>query len=405
MSLKKILFVIIIMILSLPVFAERQSMPPLTVRTAASNGFGGHHVAYTDNIYSLLVNPAAMIDIHQWSVFSIALSLLSPQQSFGMLDSVAGFADGDDNAIPSLLRSLNDGKMVLGFEIHEFPLLSFAWVNDGFGVGIMTNTLFDFNIIGFNMEVNVFMDVILPVGFAFTVLDINSGQHTLDAGFTAKAFTRFMINDRTDIISMADDMDVILDGMNMPVIVGGGFDFGLLYRWDKGFSAGLTFDDLISHGKVMSNLSESYTGPLFYYVPLSINLGVAYDFRIGRFFPNAPSFLQKSGIVAAADWRNIINMFNQDDPLNRNSSLDFGFGVQLYIWDTFYFRIGLNEMLPAAGIGLRLGILELDVAYYGREYGYEPGHFSAALLELSIAIRPGSEPKKWPWVRPPMFSR
>jgi len=62
-------------------------------------------------------------------------------------------------------------------------------------------------------------------------------------------------------------------------------------------------------------------------------------------------------------------------------------------------------MLPAAGIGLRLGILELDVAYYGREYGYEPGHFSAALLELSIAIRPGSEPKKWPWVRPPMFSR
>ena len=405
MSLKKILFTIIIMILCFPVFAERASMPSFTVRTAASNGFGGHHIAYTNNIYSLLVNPAAMIDVHQWSVFSLALSFLSPQQSFGMFDSMASFADGNIDALPNLLRSLNDGKMVLGLEIHEFPLLSFAWVNDGFGIGLMTNTLFDFNIIGFNMEINVYADIILPVGFAFNVMDINRGQHTLDAGFTVKAFSRFMINERSDILSMAENMDAILDDMNMPLIMGGGFDFGLLYRWNKGFSLGLTFDDLISHGQVMANMSESYNGPLFYYVPLSINLGIAYDFRIGRIFENAPPTMRNIGVVAALDWRNIANIFKQDNPLYRNAVLDFGIGVQLYLWDTLYFRIGLNEMLPAVGIGLHIGILQLDIAYYGREYGYEPGHFPAASLEFSIAIRPGAQPKKWPWVSPPIFSR
>ncbi|MCL2319307.1 MAG: hypothetical protein FWC45_04425, partial [Treponema sp.] len=61
MRIKVIGLVFLAVCLALPVFAADVPMPPVTMPTAASNGFGGHHVAYTDNVFSLLVNPAAMI--------------------------------------------------------------------------------------------------------------------------------------------------------------------------------------------------------------------------------------------------------------------------------------------------------------------------------------------------------
>ncbi|MCL2602813.1 MAG: hypothetical protein FWD91_08385, partial [Treponema sp.] len=66
----------------LPGFAESVRMVPLAVPSAASNGFGGHNTAFTDNVFSLLVNPAALVRTQQASVFVLAPSLYNPESAF-----------------------------------------------------------------------------------------------------------------------------------------------------------------------------------------------------------------------------------------------------------------------------------------------------------------------------------
>jgi hypothetical protein len=59
----------------------------------------------------------------------------------------------------------------------------------------------------------------------------------------------------------------------------------------------------------------------------------------------------------------------------------------------------MNEMLPAFGFGFDFGSFEIDVAYYGKELGLEPGQMPTAALDLTIAIRPGAKERHWPWTQ------
>jgi len=66
-------------------------------------------------------------------------------------------------------------------------------------------------------------------------------------------------------------------------------------------------------------------------------------------------------------------------------------------------RIGLNEMLPSFGFGVNLGPVEIDFAYYGKEFGSEPGQFSNAMIGFSVSVRPGAKKRNWPWARRAIF--
>ena len=392
MQQRALLIIFLVVFMTIPVFAERSvPMTPLAMPTAASSGFGGTHVAYTDNVFALLVNPAAMMRVQQRSFFSLSASLFNPESVFEMGNSVMDMASsGNTTEFGIIADTLNrhDGKIVLGFELREFPF-SFAWVANGFGFGLWNRSFVKAEIIGDSIRATVYSDIMLPVGFAFRVLDLD--RHSIDAGFTLKPFVRVMTQDRVSIVDLIDD-DVDLD-LTVPVILGGGLDVGLLYRWAGGFQAGLTFTDVLSRGTVVANLSNA-EDTNSYYIPFAINAGISHSFR-------PVSFL---GLTFAADWRDIGNFFNQDDYLtSRNYLLDFGVGMQVSLFNTVYLRIGMSEMLPAAGLGIHLGALKIDVAYYGREFGYEPGQFSTAVLDLSISIRPGARERNWGWTRRSAF--
>jgi len=390
MKQKVVLVIFLALLMAMPVFADRVAMPPLGMPTAASSGFGGTHVAYTDNVFSLLVNPAAMMRVQQRSFFSLSASLFNPQSTFDIGNAVMEMvSDGDTAAFGRVANTLSDhnGMIALGMELREFPL-SIAWVANGFGFGLWNRTFMKAEIIGDHVRATVYSDIMLPIGFAFRVLDMD--RHSIDAGFTLKPFVRVMASERVSILDLMDDADFDLTA---PVILGGGLDFGLLYRWAGGFQAGLTFTDILSRGTVVGNLTDE-EDTNSYYIPFAVNAGISYSFRPLRFL----------GISLAADWRDIGNVFNQDDYLNsRNFILDFGFGVQASLFNTFYFRAGMSEMLPAAGIGVHLGAIRIDLAYYGREFGYEPGMLSTAVVDLSISIRPGARERDWAWTRRSVF--
>jgi opacity protein-like surface antigen len=380
-----------------PVFAKDTAMPQFGMPTAQTNGMGGVHAAYTDNVFALLVNPAAMMRVEQRSFFALSPGLLSPQSTFGLITPITDAVSGNLGALGDAadLLGKREGKIVLGFDIREFPL-SVAWVADGFGFGLWDRIFVNPNIIGTNVELTVYSDVILPVGFAFRILD--TGVHDVDAGITVKPFFRVFAHEQVTILKMMDAGFDFVDSLSVPAIAGAGIDLGFLYRWDIGFSAGLTFDDIFSRGVAVADFMDAGTGTN-YYVPFTMNLGLAYDFKIGNFWQEAPRFLADMGFTFAFDWRNITNAFQQDDYQKRNASLDIGLGLQISLADIVKVRLGMNEMLPAAGLGIDLGAFEIDAAYYGREFGLEPGQLSAAALDLTVAIRPGAKKRDWPWTR------
>ncbi|MCL2380922.1 MAG: hypothetical protein FWC64_04935 [Treponema sp.] len=375
-----------------PVSAERIPMPSITVPTAASSGFGGPHVAFTDNVFSLLVNPAAMMHVQQRSFFALSASLLNPQTTFSIASGVRdALRDASSASILDVVDVLSEqnGRIALGLELREIPL-SIAWVANGFGFGLWNRSFVQVEVIGDYHRATVYSDIMLPVGFAFSVLDWGWGQHTLDAGFTVKPFARFMVRERGFITDMLDNSDMEFVA---PVILGGGLDAGLLYRWAGGLQAGLTFTDIFSRATVAANLADTDDSSR-YYVPFAVNAGVSYCFEMFGF----------ARITLAANWRDIGNVFNQNDYLNnRNYLLDFGAGMQLSLFDMLFFRMGMNEMLPAVGFGFTFGALNIDLAYYGRELGYEPGQLSAAAVDLSITIRPGARKRSWAWTEGSIF--
>jgi hypothetical protein len=377
-------------------FAEdsRVEMPRLEIPTSQSAGFGGSHIAYTDNVFSLLVNPAAMMRVNQRSAFALSFTLVSPEKSLKLISNLKDMDAGA--ALESLNNPNNPGKIPFGVEMNEFPL-SIGYVANGFGFGLWDRVFVSANVNGTTAEATVIADVILPIGFAFRILDTEA--HDVDVGATLKFFGRGYGNKVINVTEVVGDFGKLTEDLGAPVILGAGFDLGFLYRWNIGLSAGITFDDIITGGTEISRIGEGEKKD-GYYVPFSLNLGVAYDLRIGNFWKNAPRFIANSGVAVAFDWRNFELLFETENPyLKRNPVLGIGVGLQFSFLEILKVRLGMNEMLPAFGLGFDLGSLEIDVAYYGKELGIEPGQMSAAALSLTFAIRPESKAKTWPWAK------
>jgi hypothetical protein len=400
MKKRTIFSIFLLAVLVFPVFAQREPMPSLAMPTAAASGFGGHHIAYTDNVFSLLVNPAAIVRTNQNSIFSLSASLFSPETTLSMVGPAMKMAEGDSSALNDMASALsqNNGKISLGFSINEFPL-SIAWVANGFGFGLWNRTFVNLNIIGTDrLRTEIYEDVMLPIGFAFKIFDF--GSMTLDAGVTLKPFLRIRSYESEKVVDLigGNAVNDFIENLSAPVIVGGALDLGLMYRWG-GLSAGFTFNDIFSMGRVMYNIKADETAPddtNSYYFPFTMNLGLAYELKLLGFM----------GLTFAADWHNIMNFFNQDDYLNtRNFLLDFSLGAQLTLFKFVYVRVGMNEMLPAVGVGVHLGAIKIDAAYYGKEFGKEPGQLSTAVMELTISIRPEAKKRDWAWSRRPIFGK
>jgi len=363
---------------------KRVAMPPVVMPNTASNGFGGTHVSYTDNIYSLLVNPAAMMRVEQWNPFTLAPSLFSPQTFFDFASSLGDLVKGNTGAFGEMLDGIGKrkGKVGLGFDLREFPL-SVAWVADGFGLGFWNRVFVNVNLIDANIDANVYGDMMFPFGFAFKILNLEN--HSIDAGITIKPFLRFWIKESKTLMSLVS-ADSILGDINIPAMAGGAFNLGLLYRWNRGLQFGLTFNDILSGTMVLNDTPGNEKTS--YYVPFALNMGLSYSFSL--------AFV---GFTLAADWRDVVNAFHRNDYTRRNSQLDFGVGLEASLFDIFFVCIGMNEMLPACGLGFDLAPFKIDLAYYGKEFGLEPGQLSTAIFEVSVSIRPDAKERNWPWTR------
>jgi hypothetical protein len=363
-------------------FAE--NMAPLEMPTTRSLGMGGTHVAYTDDVYALFVNPAALQRANQGSAFEFSPAFVGPL--FDLIDLASSSGSDFTGALGDFAKD-SGGKIPIGIELRG-PL-SVGYTANGLGFGLWDRVHGEAKVIGTDISASVLADLILNFGMSFSVLSM--GNHEVDAGFVVKPFMRAKAGlDLTALDAIGGGLDDITEEFNVPLIAGAGFDLGFMYRFHKDLAVGLTIDDVYTGGGRVATLYGDDDGVSSYRVPATLNMGVAYTLQP----------IPWLGLAFMLDYRDVTNLFNADDYTKRNPILNLAFGTELGILQFLKLRFGLNEMLPAAGLGLVAKAFQFNVAIYGRELGYEPGGFSTYGLDLSISVRPETKERNWPWSRP-----
>jgi hypothetical protein len=393
-----------LMCLSAALFAEEKRMAPLGFPSAAGNGLGGSHVAYTSDIYALFVNPAALQWANQSSIFELSPAIVGPLDKFaksgasmtGAIGDMKGSFGGSEGGNPfgPLLDVIEGGKLSLGLDVRG-PL-SAGYTANGLGFGVFSRVFVNARIIGTDVDATVYGDVMLPAGMSFNVLRLQ--DHELAAGFTLKPFVRMMTDLDVSALDLVNDGDS-LGNVSVPLLAGLGSDLGLLYRFKRDLAVGFTVGDVYTFGVKMADIADASPDTL-YRVPLSLNLGAAYTFRLANVWKTVPRVLQATYIAGMIDWHSMNNIFTWNDRLHRNPILDLGVGTELGLFNFLKLRVGLHDMLPMIGLGLEPRVFKFNVALYGKELGSEPGINSTLALDLSIALRLDTKKKTWPWSKP-----
>jgi hypothetical protein len=420
---KAIPLLLIVLFVSSVLYAEEIRMPPLVLSSAASNGLGGPHVAYTDDIYALFVNPAALQWANQGSILEFSTALIGPLDKLAangnkLMNSVQDIMDSagndnspgvDTNPFESLTSLTNNGKLPFGVDVRG-PI-SIGYTANGFGLGLFSRIVADTRITGVDLDAAVYVDLMLPVGMSFNVLRLM--DHEVSVGLALKPFVRATSTVETSALDFFDESitgeSTFLNDISIPVLAGLGNDLGLMYRFKRDLAAGLTVSDIYTFGVQMVDVADKIdlgegkstkSSDAMYRVPTSLNLGVAYTFRLANFWAATPQPLQSFYAAAMLDWRSVNNIFSWDDRLHRNPILDLGFGTELGFFNFLKLRLGVRDMLPMIGIGLEPAVFKLNIALYGKELGAEPGVNSTMALDVSVALRLNTKKKNWPWTKP-----
>jgi hypothetical protein len=348
---------------------------PFSMTSSRMYSLGGPHTAYTHDITTLAVNPAALKTVtKQFNIGEIGIGThgdiiaLMP-----IIGAVMGgsFEDFDASTIGDLTGKSN-GKIPLGFELRG-PL-SVGYMNNGYGFGLYDRAYFDARFIGTSLRLDANADFLLNGGYAYRLLERNI--HALDIGMAAKFFVRYSFGIKGSVIDMIDNADTLMEDSPVDLIAGGGFDLGILYHLGNQLSFGLTANDVFSMGFInhLSGKDSGSSGTGL--IKPQVNFGAAYTFPAWKYV----------SLSLMLDYRDVVNIFT-NDYTTRNPILNIGFGAEAQIIRFIYARLGVNDMLPAVGIGFDFKVLKIDAAIYGKELSNEPGGLSTYALDLSFIFK------------------
>lgn len=341
---------------------------PFPLTSSRAYALGGPHVAYPTDTTTLAVNPGALRTMKkQRSIAEIGVG--AHGNVFGLF-SLLGSDDFDSAKIQELTDG-SGGKIPLGFELRG-PL-SVGYINNGFGFSVSDRIYLDARFIGTTVRANINGDLLVNGGYAYRL--VNKDSHTLDIGFTGKLFGRYKMGIRESILDFAGDSGGLLDDLPQDRIFGGGVDMGALYYFREQLALGLTCNDVFSIGMIQHS-GESGESSSVGLIKPQINIGTAYTFPSWTFVT----------LSLMLDYRDVVNIFT-NDYTTRNPVLNLGLGVEARIINFIYARFGVNDMLPAIGLGFDLKALKIDTALYGKELSNEPGGMSTYAFDVSLLFR------------------
>lgn len=371
--MKKITVILSTLLISGSMIFAGDFKPELhTTPSVRQQGYGGFYTTDVEGFYSMYSNPASLGKRRVHSLFpGLDVHVGGPLKDIPEI--ISGVSNMDTDKLTKVISDNNGLKL----DVDVQPLLSFGHTSSwGFGWGFTTQAFMNATVPGMALaDIQGGAEAVLTLGFAFPI--INSDNFLLTVGATAKGFgqgaTAYNGNLVTFISKMKDDPT------SLPLYLSAGFTFdagvylsicntinvGVVYNnpFSKAWVAKGTIGKPSYDFKDATKLDQQLSAGVSYNVPVAWTNGVITSFRI------------------MGDYRNIFGMFQNG---SRNPWLEVSCGTEIVFGNICSLRFGIQEMLPACGLGFKLGTFNIDMAVYGKELGLEPG--SSPVMNGSVFI-------------------
>ena len=351
---------------------------PITIISPTSSALGGPHVTMNDGFSSLMNNPAGFYSSEsEFSIAEVTLGLKGP------VFDIANLIVSDDLAdIPSLLQGIYTGIDMLG------PI-SFGYVGEGLGFGIYTNSYTTMSSSGpLTVKADLGSEVILVGGYSMRLPLSLPEAHLVDAGMLLKGTFRGELSFEDSALNIMNMIDVnTITSEPFSFITGIGIDLGLRYSYQNMITVGLVGRDIYSPTlhNVYSNISDFASGStpidtLNGIVPFALDLGVMYspDFESKNLFI--------SDIKVYLDYYDALDFWLYPG-LAVNPILHVGIGTEISMLGILDVRVGFNQGLISAGLGLDLYYFKMNLAMFGTELSTEPGLQPVYNMQLGFEFR------------------
>ncbi|MEK7286484.1 MAG: hypothetical protein AAB035_04215 [Nitrospirota bacterium] len=337
--MKKILLCLFLLSLSLPLGAEEL---PSLYRGVRPIGMGNAFTAVSDDADAIFYNPAG----------------IPQKRSFSVLNPLFEFSDGSI-AFAKDLKALK-GKSAseaadffngrIGAHYHLASHLSPTLLRPPIQIRILTRASMDIEVrnpVFPEVNANVYYDLGLVIGgahdFGQGLLGGSTIKYIRREGIVKKYTANDVVNENFDPL---DDLEVASD---FAIDLGG---LAHLSEWTKENSKISSWDPTL--GVAIQNITDldfEKAGGM----PMQVNVGAA----IHPMFGTIPTTI-------ALDVKDVGRSVGADD--NMGKRIDFGMEFLFQKWISSL-RMGIHQGYVSAGMTVRLGFLQIDMATYTEELG------------------------------------
>jgi hypothetical protein len=347
---------------------------PFMFETAPALGRGGFFSAYNTDIFCLLSNPASLAAVQYNGLFQFALGAIGTfDEDRALLNALIG----GESPGASMLDGYGRGNLAYTPpEMYINGPIAAGYAAKGFGLLFFNRIFIDSAIRGQQWSLNLNADFSGNIGWAVCLVD--TYVHKADAGLAVKLGVRYSTNLLTEQIAVDTGATGPGDSWyrNDGLLIGAGVNIGLLYLLYDNFSVGLSCEDALTPGVFVNLAIDGEETPPFFLARPKINIGIS----------GKP--LQQPAItwVLMCDFRDLLSMAGVWDEPVRNPLLHLSVGTELILSGSFSLRAGVKDLLPCGGFGYAFGRFSVDGAFYGKEYGLEPGDRSVYALEFCFRM-------------------
>ncbi|MGI5173859.1 hypothetical protein H0R92_09705 [Treponema sp. OMZ 840] len=355
-----------------------------------SEAFGGPYFTDSSSVYALFTNPSAL-------AFAENKTLWPPLAAVGMggpldkmfklgMDILTKKVDTNDPAALSvpLLDMIGDSGFNLNMRIGG-PL-TFGAIRNNFGWGFV-NTLYAHGNVYSLMKSDIRAggDLGFVAGYGFP-LDLGVAG-VLSVGVSGRSMVQLQANYVKGVAELFAGTGNPLSSVPVYLSFGFGFDMGVQYKIFDMLSIALVWQDAyaplwIKKFETVEQFA-AFRGSPFKYAQAESKLGagVELDFPVAEATKNIVSKL-----TVYADYNNLWPIL-QKKTFYRNPILELSFGAEAVLFKVLAVRAGVNDMYPAAGLGLNLGKFKIDASVFGKELGFEPGYNPQLNAGFSMSIK------------------
>jgi hypothetical protein len=367
-----------LLLLGVPVLAERPDTVDVTIPNARDAALGGDHVADADGFGTLLANPAGLTALPPQFTFSaLTFRFTGPVFSLASI-AIQGFSGGDlgslltTPSVQELLSSIYANVSLTG------PLY-FGFTGGGMGFGVINDTSFLIQNTGTtSIEARLSERFLLAGGYGIGIPLPERWQSELSLGVGLSGFVRGDSITSTSLLGLPALLEspsvALITGSPFELVSGIGVDAGLRFIWRDLLGFGITADNLYTPVAILSydtlagflDSTADPGAPTYETLPQDVTVGLAFTPTLG------PVERYIRDLTVTLDYRDILD-FWLDPAYAENIVLKFGIGVEATLLEVLDIRAGFSEGLFSAGLGIDMSFLELNAAMYGTELSGEPG--------------------------------